>query len=82
MIIHLGFPKTGTSYLQKNIFTRLDGVNYLGRWDNSYSNGALGLKNFVSFLLFMPEDAFLNRLPQMEEVLLNNQLHLEKMGTE
>lgn len=46
MIIHLGFPKTGTSYLQKNIFTRLDGVNYLGRWDNSYSNGALGLKKF------------------------------------
>lgn len=80
LIIHLGFPKTGTSYLQKNIFTRLDGVNFLGRLDNSYSNGALGLKNFVSFLLFMPEDAFLNRLPQMEEVLLNNQLHLEKNG--
>lgn len=81
LIIQLGFPKTGTSYLQKNIFPKLDGVNFIGRWDNTYTKEALGLKEFVTFLLFMPEDAFLNRLSRMEDVLLKiNKIHFGETG--
>ena len=34
--IHIGFPKTGTTYLQNNIFNKIS-INYLGKpWDGKY----------------------------------------------
>ncbi|QYA26035.1 hypothetical protein G3I01_11080 [Gramella sp. MT6] len=83
LIIHLGFPKTGTSYLQKNIFPKMAGINFIGRRDNFYSQEAKGLKDFVTFLLFIPEDAFLDRLSSMKGVLLNiNKAHFNYSKSE
>ena len=39
VVFHLGFPRTGSTYLQTNIFPKNKGINFLGpknyyNWDN------------------------------------------------
>ena len=31
IFIHIGFPKTASTFLQKNIFPNIEGINYLGK---------------------------------------------------
>ena len=38
IIIHPGYPKTGTTFFQKNIFSKLDNINYIGKTGNDDAN--------------------------------------------
>ena len=31
IIFHIGFPRTGSTYLQKNIFSKIKNINFLGK---------------------------------------------------
>ena len=36
---HLGYPKTGTKFLQKKIFNNIDEISYLGKdFNNNFEN--------------------------------------------
>ena len=37
IIFHIGYPRTGTSYLQKKVFIKLKSLNFLGKPFNKYN---------------------------------------------
>jgi hypothetical protein len=45
LVFHLGFPKTGTTFLQTQVFPNLSGIRYLGRTYHRTPKSFLGLQN-------------------------------------
>lgn len=43
LIIHIGLPKTGTTFLQKQVFSQLEGITYIGRHSRTDTRTGLAL---------------------------------------
>jgi hypothetical protein len=60
VIIHLGMHKTGTSFLQKEVFPKLEGVNYLYKpykiWDLILKENKINLISGEAFSHSMPHN--------------------------
>lgn len=56
LFLHVGYHKTGTTFLQKQIFAKASGLNYLGRsWKDPRFNQFFKDFAFVNDLTFYPE---------------------------
>ena len=44
VIYHLGYPRTGTTFLQKNLFPSHSEINYIGPKDYNEAETALSLQ--------------------------------------
>lgn len=53
VVLHVGFPKTGTTFLQTGFFARCEGIRYLGK---PYVNGVLG--HLVRDICFQDSSTF------------------------
>ena len=69
--IHLGFPKTGTTYLQTKIFNNLKEMNYLGK---PISNR---LRQLFQSIIYLKDEDFINEKKNMINILT---LEFEKFG--
>ena len=58
LVIHIGYPKTGTTALQKHIFTSLSFTGYLGLYDRYRKKYALN-EDFVNDVFSLSHSAFL-----------------------
>jgi hypothetical protein len=66
MIVHIGFHKTGTTFLQKKLFPSLDGINYKNYAESEillksiYDDTTVEYKNSDSQTLNLPENTLLS----------------------
>ena len=61
LIYHLGYPRTGTTLLQKNVFRYHSGINYLGpkSYDENYEV-QIDQKKIDEFEIFFQNNKNLN----------------------
>ena len=79
IIIHVGYPKTGTTTLQKHFFPFIDEIDYLGKFDDEGSMFSFN-KNMINELIFNDQllgvDKFLSTLPEFKKSLLSEESFL------
>ena len=68
IFIHVGYPKTATTTLQKHFYPKIEEINYLGIFDNQRENHVLGEKFFNK--LFFSDDKSME-LVSIKEIVGN-----------
>ena len=71
IFIHIGYPKTGTTYLQQNFFSYLSQINYLGKF---YEGKKFG--NYKFYQLFC--DTFFSKKNFYKKNISNFKYQFEK----
>lgn len=66
--LHLGLPKTATTYLQRNLFPGVKGLRYLGRHDglNDQEQFIIG---FANYFHFYPQQALIHGVRDIEQLI-------------
>jgi len=74
LYLHLGLPKTATTFLQRNFFSKLSGVRYLGREHgiHDYEQFINGLGNYLHFY---PRAALRNQLSLVESLIEKDEVN-------
>ncbi len=68
LYLHLGLPKTATTYLQRHIFSEFTGVNYLGRFDGLRDFDPF-IKVFANYFHFYPKQELLQGYGNVDRVI-------------
>ncbi len=73
ILLHIGWPKTGTTTLQKHGLNQLDGFRYLGKVPLVYEKNVLFF-DLVHLVAYASEEKF----EEVEESMFQRLIHLEK----
>jgi len=73
IFLHIGYPKTATTFLQSQIFPEIENIRYLGRYDG-LENNLNHLNILVELLGHISDHSFEARLPEIGYNLKNEEV--------
>jgi len=78
LFLHIGYSKTGTTFLQKEFFPRLKQVNYLGKYYKKNSKKNLIIKKLLHEILLLSNKEFDLKINQLKDKINLLDFHKKK----
>ncbi|MBN1639328.1 MAG: hypothetical protein JW866_10190 [Ignavibacteriales bacterium] len=78
LLIHIGYPKTATTFLQKNVYPHLNSYRYLGKDDELSDMSLKRYLNFIAWLAYGPEEDLIKAFKCFDDVIKEEEVRRYK----